>query len=225
MNDSRKRHLHAELDCRRQRIHRTWWPSFVVRVGPGGTERLAFVNSGHIEVLQSLETNGQRGILAGGFNNEFMLPAMAAFDEEGPPVTSPQTAGTSFVCDECTPDRPSMYLLFPRSEVNVALGAPFVSVGDIERPGDSGFLDVSVRQPDQGLRAVYRLSAKDLAPQSVAFSDAHWAVHRKLSEAGTIDHAPELCPEGREGVVVRMWQAATGWTDVRVPPLFQPNGS
>ena len=206
-------------------IHRTWWPSFVVRVGPDGTARLAFVNAGHVEALQSLQRAGQRLMLAGGFNNEFMMPAMAAFDEEGPPVTSPQTTGTPFVCDECPPGRPSMYLLFPRSEVNVALGAPFVSVADIERPGDSGFLEVSVRQPDQGLRAIYRLSAKDLAPQSVAFSDAHWAMHRKLSQAGTLDHPPELCPERQEGVVVRMWQAATGWADIRVAPLFTPNGS
>lgn len=205
-------------------IHRTWWPSFVVRLGQGGTEQLRFVNSGHIEALQSLTTAGKRLMLAAGFNNEFMLPAMAAFEEDGPPVTSPQTAGTPFLCDECPRDQPSLYLLFPRSDVNVALGAPFVSVSDIETPDDRGFLEVSVRQPDQGLRAIYRLSANHLAPQSVAFSDAHWAMHRKLSAAGTLDHPPELCPERQEGVVVRVWQAVTGWTEVRVPPLFMAKG-
>jgi hypothetical protein len=204
-------------------IHRTWWPSFVVSLDPDGLERLAFVNAGHIGAVQSLETPAGKLILAGGVNNEFMLPAMAIFDELGPAVMSPQTPGTPFVCDDCPTAPPWMYLLFPRSDVSVAYGEPFVSVTNIDRPDDTGIIDVTVRD-QRSFRAVYHLSA-DLTPESVAFSDAHWAAHEQLSRNGSIEHPANDCPARRKGVLVRMWQPATGWTDVRVAPLFIPNGS
>jgi hypothetical protein len=199
-------------------IHRTWWPSFVVSLDADGLETLAFINVGHIRAIQSLKTPNGRLMLAGGVNNEFMLPALAIFDELGPAVMSPQTPGTAFVCDDCPTARPRMYFLFPRSDVSVAYGEPFVSVTSIEKPDDTGIIDVTVRD-QRNVRAVYRLTA-GLTPESVAFSDAHWAAHEQLSGNGGIEHPANDCPARREGVVVRIWQAATGWTDVRVKPTF-----
>lgn len=200
-------------------IHRTWWPSFVVRLAADGTETLAFVNAGHIYALQGVEIGGRSLMLVGGFNNESMLPAVAAVAADGPAATSPQTPGTPFVCGNCPPGRPLKYLLFPSSDVHIALGRPFVMVADIQTPDAAGAVEVSVRHPGRSMRAVYRVS-RDLTPLSVAFSDDYWKVHQELSDAGKIKHRAEDCPERHNGINVRLWQPATGWTDVRVGPTF-----
>jgi hypothetical protein len=204
--------------------HRTWWPSFLVSIGPGAAERLAFVNAGHINAVRTIQRASRKIVLAGGINNEQMLPALAAFEADGPPVTSPQTPGSPFECDDCPEGRPLKYLLFPRTDVNVALGKPFVSVTAIDRPDDGGIIEVDVRETSRSLRMVYRLSL-DLEPLSVGFSDYYWVVHRELSEAGQIAHSAEDCPERHDGVVVRIWEPETGWRDERVPPTFPSKGA
>ncbi len=203
-------------------IDRTWWPSFVVRLDANGRERLMLVNAGHVQTLQGMRVNGKALMLAGGFNNEAMLPALAAIDARSAGVTSPQTAGSVFECDNCPTGHPMTYLLFPRSDVNVALGRPFIFVSQIDTLDQAGNIDISVRDTQGVTRAVYRLDA-DLTPKSVAFSDTYWQAHRQLSEAGKVGHTPEDCPEKRQGVVVRIWRPATGWKDVRVGPRFPPN--
>jgi hypothetical protein len=188
----------------------------VVRLADGA-ERLMFVNAGDIFALQGVEFEGRSLMLVGGFNNEFMLPAAAAFAADGLAVTSPQAPGTPFVCDNCPPGRPLKYLVFPSADVHVALDRPFVMVTDIEKPDAAGAVEVSVRNPQRNMRVVYRVSP-DLTPLSVAFSDDYWKVHQELSDAGK--HRSEDCPERHKGISVRLWQLATGWTDVRVAPTF-----
>lgn len=205
-------------------IDHVWWPSFVVRVGADGRTETAFVNAGHIESLERVQLAGGTHILAGGVNNEFRSAALAVLDEAGAPATSPQTAGSSYQCDRCPTARPRKYFIFPRSEVNVALGEPLNSADTITaRKTASASVEISVRESSTlGLQTVYRLS-ENLTAESVAISDRYWEAHRELSQKGKLDHAPEQCPDGSRGVRIKMWTPDAGWTEVVVPPTFAPS--
>ena len=200
-------------------IHQIWWPSFVVTVDRTGQPTLRFVNSGHIEALGRAKTRQGKFVLAGGTNNEYGTASLAVLAEEAAASTSPHDNGLWRSCDGCPAAAPARYFLFPRSDVNVVSGSErnFVhSFTDYE----DGSLDVSVRERlTPLLRAVYHLSA-DLQPESIAMSDAYWDEHTRLSHAGAIAHSVEECPLRRDGVTVRVWSAATGWRDVRVPYAF-----
>jgi hypothetical protein len=201
--------------------HRTWWPSFVVALGAGGAERLAFVNSGHIRALRVLRGDGEARVLAGGFNNEYSTASLAVFDEDGPAVSSPQSPEKEFHCPACPAGAPKRYFLFPRTEVNVVRGKPLFYVADIEPVSGVGTTEVSVRQPD-GIRVIYTLS-RDLIPMAFAPSDAYWNLHSQDYRAGHLDHPPERCPERTTGVTVRLWEPDVGWREIEVPPAFTPS--
>jgi hypothetical protein len=206
-------------------IDTTWWPSFVVSLGPEGVPESVFVNAGHIESLGRLQIGGVPFLLSGGVNNEYRSAALALLEEDGVPRASPQAAGSPFSCDGCPSGRPRKYFLFPRSELSVALGEPYNFADILSFRGDGADVDVSVREhAGLDLRTVYRLSP-DSTPQSVAMSDRYWEKHRELSNAGKLDHAAEECPERIRGVSVRMWTPDGGWTTLKVPPTFARDDS
>ena len=203
-------------------IHQTWWPSFVLTVNRSGQPTLRFVNSGHIEALGRVKTRQGTFVLAGGTNNEYGAASLAVLAEDGAASTSPHDNGLWRSCDGCPPGSPARYLLFPRSDVNLALGSERNYVHSFTQYED-GSLDVSVRERyNPFLRSVFRFSP-DMQPESVAMSDAYWDEHARLTNAGTITHSVEECPVRRNGVTVRIWDAGNGWRDVAVPYAFTTN--
>jgi hypothetical protein len=201
-------------------IHQTWWPSIVVAFGPDGAAERLFVNAGHVESVARVEVQGRAYVMAGGINNEHRSAALAVLDEYGPAAVSPQSDGSPFACEDCPEGRPRKYFVFPRSEINVASGAPNSYADAASSRTANGSLEVSVRERMQGEpRAIYRLSP-ELMPESVAMSDRYWQIHDDLLRAGKLDHKAENCPERINGTIVRMWEPDTGWTNISVPPTF-----
>jgi hypothetical protein len=200
-------------------IHHTWWPSFLVSVDDRGAGSLVFVNAGHIVSLARVERSDRRHVLVGGVNNEFGGASVAVLAEGEPPATSPQTPGSAFACAGCPDGRPLRYLVFPRSDVTVALGMPYNFATDILETA-TGDIDVSVREhSDPPLRTVYHLTP-DFVPASVARADMYWATHERLWAEGRIGHSAADCPERTRPFVVRIWEPASGWREVSVPPAF-----
>jgi hypothetical protein len=196
--------------------HNVWWPSLVVRIDGLGKEQVKFVNSGHIEALSRLDRQGRRLLLAGGVNNEYRMAALAILDEDGPAASSPQAPGSSFACVGCPQARPLRYVLFPRSELNVAAGQPYNVVEIISAPGEVAPVELSAREvPDPRLRTVYTLD-EDLLPVSVAMSDAYWERHDRLFRERQLDHASERCQELTRGMPVRIWEPSSGWREILV---------
>jgi hypothetical protein len=205
-------------------IDETWWPSFVVAFGPDGAAERLFVNAGHVESVARVEVQGRAYVMAGGINNEYRSAALAVLDEDGPAAVSPQTDGSPFACEDCPAGRPRKYFVFPRSEVNVAAGAPYSHADAASPRTANGSLEVSVRERMPGEpRAIYRLSP-ELMPESVAMSDRYWQTHDDLFQAGKLDHKAESCPERIHGTIVRMWEPVNGWKNIRVPPTFSAHG-
>ena len=202
-------------------IHQTWWPSFVMTLDAKGRSELRFVSAGHIEALGRIATPSGTYMLAGGTNNDYGAAALAALDDQGAHATTSPSSGTpSMTCDGCPPGLPAKYLLFPRSELNIALGDPrnFVHLLTVSQGGG---IDISVREHGGTplLRGVYHLSA-DLTPEWFAMSDAYWETHRRLSGEGKLNHSPEECPERTRGMVVRSWERKAGWKELLVPHAF-----
>lgn len=201
---------------------RVWWPSFIVSLGSDGIPETMFVNAGHIWTLVRIQVRDEAYVLAGGVNNEYRAAALAVLDERDAPSASPQSNGSPFSCDTCPSGRPREYFVFPRLEVAAANGVPYEYADPIHVSTNSSDFEVSITTKSQlDVRAVYRFSG-DAKPESVAMSDRYWEIHRDMFKTGKLDHAPEDCPERTQGVVVRMWQSGTGWTDVKVPPTFAP---
>ena len=171
---------------------------------------------GHIHALSRVATPSGTYILAGGTNNEHGAASLAVLEEQGPSASSPSGATSSLTCDACPSRGPAKYLLFPRSELNIASDWPRNFVY-LFTPNEAGAVDVSVQEHSPPpLRAVYELSA-DLTPKSVAMSDAYWEAHRRLSAEGKLNHTPEECPERKRGMSVRSWDPQSGWKEFLVP--------
>ena len=201
-------------------IDDTWWPSFVVALGPDGLAEPLFVNAGHVEGVSRVSVRDRAYVLAGGVNNKYRSAALAVIDEQGPAARSPQSGGSPFVCENCPNGEPRKYFVFPQSDINIAASAPHSYAEPGSSRGTADNVEVSVREVMEGApRAIYRFSP-ELVPESVAMSDRDWQIHRQLSQAGKLDHTPEDCPARIAGVIVRLWEPDRGWKNIHVPPTF-----
>lgn len=195
--------------------HHTWWPSIVVELDAQGQERGRFVNSGYVVELALHRHAGREYLLAGGVNNEWDGGSVAVLPPGGLNGASPQRPGSAFDCRNCGSGRPLLYYVFPRSELNLALGAAPNFVDDIRVLGaeiqafavETRALlfksSVSVIEFSPDLRLVRRVP-----------SDGYWDVHREASRRGLLDHPLEACPERRGMAPARLWRDGA-WQEVR----------
>jgi hypothetical protein len=111
------------------------------------------------------------------------------------------------------------YLVFPRSDLTMALGMPYnFATGIFETA--TGEMEVSVREHGAPpLRTVYHLSP-DFVPVSFARADIYWETHERLWAQGRIDHGAADCPERAGPLAVRVWEPTSGWREVSVPATF-----
>jgi hypothetical protein len=195
--------------------HHTWWPSLLVELDARGQERGRFVNSGYIVELALYRHAGEEYLLAGGVNNEWDGGAVAVLRPGALDGASPQRPGSAYDCRNCPAGRPLAYYVFPRSELNLALGAALNAVDDIRVQADSidAFAvetkallfksSVSVMTFGPDLRLARRVP-----------SDGYWDVHREASRRGLLDHSPDACPERRGMAPPRLWQDGV-WREIR----------
>jgi len=196
--------------------HRTWWPSFVVDIGPDGHENLRFVNPGHVYALASIHNAAGAFVLAAGINNEYASGMLAEIQEDGPPAAAPSSAD-DYTCRNCPEGRPVRYFLLPRSELNRLSGDPYNRPYQVS-VSTSG-VDVSVLESNvpRPLGVVYHFSSS-LEVQTVAVADAYAEAHRELEQEGQLDHPFADCPEHIQGMPVRVWSRGDGWRDVWARP-------
>ena len=196
-----------------------WWPSLLLKFDRDGRRATEFINSGHLHTLNSIHSSNGRFILAGGINNEFSEAMLAVLNDGEPSGASPQSPG-SFHCDNCPAGAPYRYFLFPRSEVNRAVGIPFNQTTMVQVDDRGLHVVVSETSPNPGGLAgewqIYDFTA-DLKPLSVSVSEFYWETHRRLSDEGKIRHSAENCPERTVPRIVREWSPQEGWQEIRFP--------
>jgi hypothetical protein len=113
--------------------HRPDWPCQLTVLDSGGRERGEFWNSGYFNDLTAADLNGDgfKEILAAGMNNEYGVGCLAVFDAASIRGGSPQE-NPDFRCPELEPGSELYYLLFPRTDVDLAGGYPVDGLISVE---------------------------------------------------------------------------------------------
>ncbi len=195
--------------------HDIWFPSMLITLDAHGGEASRYVNSGDILSMSTMEGPNGPLMLAGGVTsgvgpNGFF----AVLDGNNPSGTSPEAAGSKYVCKSCPPGKPIKYFVFPRSEINVITLSHFNQVYSI-RPAQSG-IEIETSEVDGGpvgVAGIYDFT-KDFVLTRATWSDGYVEMHRKLERDGTIHHTWEQCPDRFGPRVVRVWNPEHGWTEL-----------
>jgi hypothetical protein len=194
--------------------HHTWWPSFLVKLEPTGQSSVQFVDSGVMYAITSVRSNTGAYVLAGGVNNEYSAGMLAIIDENQPPATSPQTAGSAYKCESCPEGHVYRYFLFPRSELNLLEGGPYNPVRNV-RVSESQ-IEIESDEANPAAQLLFRMT-RDFHVVSAAMSDGYAEMHRRLSQQGKIAHSLNECPVLKQPYTVRVWDVEHGWSQIAVP--------
>jgi hypothetical protein len=178
--------------------HSVWWPAFMVRISSVGTPRIMFVSSGMITELRRIQNHSGSYILASGVNNEYRAASLAVVAQDGPPVISPQSAGSPYECVlNCPAGKPYRYFLFPRLELDAFSKVPYNVAAHLVATGDGVMVETAeVREDDlpPGFSSYYGIS-RELYPTSAAFGDSHQELHQAFEKRRLITHSFANCPE------------------------------
>lgn len=194
--------------------HQTWWPGLVLEIGPDGTDRLRYAQTGWIRTLAAWTISSGSYLAVGGVTNDQEQPTLALVDLAKSPATTPAVA-ERFSCTGLPPAAPSALFLFPNPETVGARGQPYTFVTQLLVMGPT--LKASVDA--EGGAEIVQLTA-DFTIADVSFSDTFWLNHRELEREGKIRHPAERCPE-RLQQVIRRWMPDTGWQDFKVVPTIR----
>ncbi len=198
--------------------HEVWWPSLLILLDAQGRVVDRFVNSGWIYEWYWVERAERSLLLVSGVSNSNSCGMMAVIDGSHASGSSPEERGSPYECKNCPPGRPLRYFVFPRSELNIAMGAEY------NRAGIGLFQDrfvVSTAETDPGgitvrAKAMYEFSP-DAELQRANFNHEYWDLHRRLEFDGKIHHSQEHCPERYGPRLVRSWDPQNGWREIPLP--------
>jgi hypothetical protein len=192
--------------------HYTWWPSVVTVLDDRFQREGTFVNSGWVEIVRWVSPDH---LAIAGFNQEWDGGMFAVLDTHDLDGASPERPGSPYVCDNCRGSRPVFYAVFPRSELNRVMGAPFNRAGvEVQRDGFAVHTqelapEVSIGQAE----AVYEFS-RNFDVVTATYGSRYWDQHRALELAGKITHTREECPERNGPPFIMTWTREAGWTKV-----------
>ncbi len=202
--------------------HDTWWPSFVVVLDAEGRTRGRFVNAGWIRRM-AMSADG-RFLCAAGISNAAQAPMVAILDIAHLSGSSPEEEGSRYTCLDCPAGRPYRYFVFPRSPVSVAmqmrLDAPRVTpLGE-----DLEVRVVENEDPVATAETIFEFSPA-LELRRAARNDIYWEWRRRLEAAHALTPPRAGDPDG-DVPVVRAWDPARGWQELRgTPPPMPPTSS
>ncbi|MBS1840458.1 MAG: helix-turn-helix domain-containing protein [Acidobacteria bacterium] len=197
----------------------TWGNSVVEELDPKtGKNRLRFVNTGALYVVDYTKTENGSFLIAGGFNNEWDGAGLAIWDAKKPFVASPQTHGTRHECKSCAAGAPDYYFVFPRSELNRLSHSYNLPVYELDVTGEG--IEVFLRDR-LGLgreSTVYLLAGSPpFRVKSMRVETEYLRLHKQWSDEGKLSHRYEDCPELLHPLPVKVWTPTGGWTEIQVP--------
>jgi len=194
-------------------------PTFVASIDASGRPAVRYVSSGNVNALLGVTKGPDTFIVAGGVNNEYRAAAVAVLNARQAAAASPQSRGNRFECLDCPSGRPMLYMLLPRSEVNLASGLPYNWVQMMERR-DPGILVSTLEKRGSATTSdvgQYLQFSIDFLPQSITMSAGYREAHEYLEKHGAIDHSWAECKEQTYPATVRVWDPARGWRETQVP--------
>jgi len=114
-------------------VHRPSWPCLFALLDHQGNLKGEYWNAGYFNDVACADLNGDgiKEIIAGGMNNEYGLACLAVFDVASIKGGSPQER-PEFLCRELESGSELYYLLFPRTDVDLADGYPAEAITTVE---------------------------------------------------------------------------------------------
>ncbi len=192
-------------------------PAIVASIDADGRSGIRYISSGNVNALIGLANKKGTFILAGGVNNEYRAASLAVLSSRQPQAASPQTPGNRFQCTTCPSGRPLLFVVLPRSEVNVGSGKPYNWVNFLERRAGGILVSVlELEEPGVDVRQYFELS-DDLTPKNASFGAGYREAHERLEKRGLIAHKWADCQEQKHPAIARAWDEARGWREIQIP--------
>jgi DNA-binding winged helix-turn-helix (wHTH) protein len=193
-------------------------PTIVASVDAAGHSQIRYVSSGNVHALISVGNANGTFILAGGVNNEYRAASLTVLDTRQQPAASPQTPGNRFQCTNCPSGRPRLFVLLPRSEVNIGSGLPYNHVTALFRRGGTISMSVMELRGPGVLSSTAEIEfSADFIPSSITFGAGYKEAHDRLQKQGLIDHKWSDCQEQMHPAIARAWDEANGWREIQIP--------
>lgn len=164
-----------------------------------------FWNSGHLSdfTLADLEQDSQKELLVVGLNNEYTKGCLIVFDPRDISGCSPQ-AKAEFTCRGVGPGTEKYYLLFPRTDVDLA-SYPVEAVGRInaETP--------NILSLETVISGIYFILDFNLSVEDVTLSHGFMIKHSEALAAGRVDSSLEN-PRYKEDLIKGvLYYDGRGW--------------
>lgn len=156
------------------------WPTQFVLLDARGKGLGEYWHSGQINdyALADLDKDGRNEIILAGVNNEYQKGCLLAFSPDRIEGGSPQSK-PEFVCRDLKPGSERYYLVFPRTDVDIAR-VPVESVGRIS------LLNGEKLQAEMLGSGVFYILDFRLAVTDVIISHAFMQMHREAVTAGQV---------------------------------------
>lgn len=190
------------------------WAGCVLRIDPRGLATIQFANAGYVERLCPVTLQNGNFIIACGENNDFDQAFVALLGADDPPAHSPLGERLVYRITNAPTGTPHKYILFPRTELNLARQSPYGHATRITQHLDG--IIVEVETGGNGGSFLYHFS-KSLEPRYVFPSGSHEFVHQSLEKTGAITHTWLNCPEMQTPLFLRTWEPDSGWYDQPIP--------
>jgi hypothetical protein len=190
------------------------WAGCVLRIDPRGRATVQFANAGYVERLCPVTLQNGNFIIACGENNDFDQAFVALLGADDAPAGSPFGERLVYRFSNAPTGAPSKYILFPRTELNLARQSPYGHATRITQHADG--IIVEVETGGNGGSFLYHFS-KSLEPRYVFPSGSHEFVHQSLEKTGAITHSWLNCPEMQTPLFLRTWEPDSGWYDQPIP--------
>jgi hypothetical protein len=197
--------------------HQTWWPSIVTVLDEKWQRKGSFVHAGWVEHLRWLSPDR---LAIAGFSNLMDGGMVALLDPRALNGQSPAPNDSAFSCTGCGPDRPTRYIVLPRSEVNRVSGAPFNRASMSVQAGALVIhtLELPSTSTATPANAIYEFTPR-LQLVDASYGDRYWEAHQELERLGKITHTRQHCPEREGPREIQVWDSETGWTSVTAASL------
>jgi hypothetical protein len=193
-------------------VHHTWWPGFVVEIGPSGSGKMIYAQAGRVTSVSHWPTPAGGFLAIGGAVNELQGATVALLPDRAAVASYPTRDGLP-PCTGCPAGSPRRLLLVPGSELVAANNEKFPSVTATRPVGTA----LKVMIGEGGGASVLMLD-EDFSIESFQFSDRYWAAHERFEREGRLDHTAKDCPELRKPREVKEWTPETGWSRQLLPP-------
>jgi hypothetical protein len=162
-------------------FHRPDWPCQLTVLDSEGQVKGEFWNAGYFNDLATADLNGDgfKEVLAGGTNNEYGRGCLAVFDAASIRGGSPQE-NPDFQCPELEPGSELFYLLFPRTDVDLAECYPVDGIVSVE------LLSNQRIQVRTNLSRIYFDLSLSLDSPELIFSHGFLLAHEKALLGGKV---------------------------------------